>query len=543
MANRTQKKKGNGFLVAFLCLPLAVILCFSIYYSSLDSVDRVTLDTPGADAVDYTAQGDVDFFINMLKQSLPISSAMRDVSGEEPVYITLFPGDSPLEYKLYPSLNLSGCLLIDPEGDLFVLETETAKSLLLKSEFDYLYSSYFLPTLSVVSGENVYEVAPLECEWNYYKTDNNKYSYAPKSFATGEETYIIKKGFENKLQFTPDGESRPYEMTDISYVADNGSEYTITDISQLDLSFDTKLTVSFTAKWNSMNGAKASGEAKYKFNILYDIPAEIAPFTKHDYKTGDIIILNASHLNADEEIALDTPLEFPKLGFGLTEKGKGVAILPIGLDTSSGEYTFNVTTSGVNILSETINISSLENNTWTPISVSEEQYNEMLSAEKMESFKSTLNDLTVERLENDYYNFATGKFNYPVGKKTPAFTFGQEINFGTTASSGESYKRICEGVVYEVDAGTSIRCAQAGEVVFSGVLAPTGNTVVIYHGYGIYTYYYHLSEISVRTGYILADAEIIGKTGSTGFTNGKNVLHYAVSIDGVFVNPMNFYNK
>lgn len=541
MANRTQKKKGNGFLVAFLCLPLAVILCFTIYYSSLDSVDRVTLDTPGADAVDYTSQTDVDFFINMLKKSLPISSAMRDVSGEDAVYITLFPGDSPLEYKLYPSLNLSGCLLIDPEGDLFVLETETARTLLLKSEFDYLYSSYFLPTLSVVSGENVYEVAPLECEWNYYKTDNNKYQYTPKNFATGEETYIIKKGFENKLRFTPDIDTRPYEMTDISYVADNGSEYTITDISQLDLSFDTKLTVSFTAKWDSMNGAKASGEAKYKFNILYDIPAVIEPFTKHDYKAGDIIILNASHLNADEGITHDTLLQFPTLSFGMTEKGKGVAILPIGLNTASGNYTLNVSTAGANILSETINVSSLESDNWTPISVSEEQYSEMLSTEKMENFKSALDAVTSERLENDYYNFATGKFNYPVGKKTPVFTFGQEINFGTTGSSGESYKRICEGVVYEVEAGTSVRCAQAGEVVFSGSLAPTGNTMIIYHGYGIYTYYYHLDELSVRTGHILKDGEIIGKAGTTGFTNGKTVLHYAVSIDGVFVNPMNFY--
>ncbi len=541
MANRTHKNKGNGFLVAFLCLPLAIILCFSIYYSSLDSVDRVTLDTPGADEAIYTSQDDVDFFINMIKQSLPISSAMRDVSGEEAVYITLYPGDSPLEYKLYPSLNLSGCLLIGPEGDLFILETETARSLLLRSEFDYLYSSYFLPTLSVISGENVYEVAPLECEWNYYKTDDNKYSYTPQNFATGEETYVIKKGFENKLQFTPDVDTRPYEMTDISYIADNGSEYTITDISQLDLSFDTKLSVSFTAKWSSMNGAKASGEAKYKFNILYDIPAEIEPLTNHDYKAGDIIILNASHLNADEEITLDTLLEVPTLGFGMTEKGKGVAILPIGLDTASGEYTLDISTAGSNILSEKINITTNDSDTWTPISVSEEQYSAMLSTEKMENFKSAIAAVTAERPENDYYNFATGKFNYPAGKKTPAFTFGQEINFGTTGSTGESYKRICEGVVYELDAGTSIRSAQAGEVVFSGVLAPTGNTVIVYHGYGIYTYYYHLKELNVRTGYTLTDGEIIGEAGTTGFTNEKTVLHYAVSIDGVFVDPMNFY--
>ena len=68
MANRKSKSKGNGILIAFLCLPLAVILCFAIYYSSLDSVDRVVMDTPSAKQVKYDSQEDVDFFINMLKK-------------------------------------------------------------------------------------------------------------------------------------------------------------------------------------------------------------------------------------------------------------------------------------------------------------------------------------------------------------------------------------------------------------------------------------------------------------------------------------------
>lgn len=541
MANSTRKNKGNGFLVAFLCLPLAAILCFFIYYSSLDSVDRVAINTPSASAVEYDSQEEVDFFVNMLKKSLPISSAMRDVSNEEPVYIMMYTGDTPLEYKLYPSLNLSGCLLVDPDGDLFVLENETARNLLLRSEFDYLYSSYFLPTLSVVSGDSSYTVDPIECEWNYYKADDNKYTYTPQALATGEETYIIKKGFDNKLSFTPDNSVRPFEMTDISYVADNGTEYSITDISQLDLSFDTKLAVSFTAKWSSMNGARASGQAKYKFNIIYDIPAQITPLENKVYGVGDIIVLDAAHVNSDEEIALDTLLPSANFGFGLTEKGMGVALIPVGLDTAAGEYTLSITTSGVNILSEKVTVTSKESESWTPISVTEEEYATMLSTERMENFKAALSAVTATRPATNHYNYATGKFNYPAGKKTPAFYFGQEINLGTTGSSGESYKRVCEGVVFELEEGTSIRSAQAGEVVFSGALAPTGNTVILYHGYGIYTYYYHLDEIIVQSGNTVTDGEIIGKAGMTGFTNGKTVLHYAVSIDGVFVDPMNFY--
>ena len=541
MSRRTRKNRGNGLLVAFLCLPLAAILCFFIYYSSLDSVDKVALNTPDAESVMYDSQEDVDFFVNMLKKSLPISSAMRDVSDEDAVYIMLYSNDTPIEYKLYPSLNLSGCLLVSPDGDYFVLENETARNLLLRKEFDYLYSSYFLPSLSVVSGESTYTVLPLECDWVYYKADDNKYTYTPKELATGEETYVIKKGFDNKLTFTPDNSVRPFEMTDISYVADNGTEYSITDISQLDLSFDTKLAVSFTAKWSSMNGARASGQAKYKFNIIYDIPAQITPLADKTYSVGDIIVLDAAHVNSDEAIAIDTLLPSKNFAFGLTEKGKGIAILPIGLDTAAGEYTLSITTSGANILSDKVTVTATDSGEWTTISVTEEEYSSMLSVEKIENFKKALAALTETRPESDYYNYATGKFNYPAGKKTPVYNFGQEINLGTTASDGESYKRVCEGVVFELAEGTSIRSAQAGEVIFCGELAPTGNTVILYHGYGIYTYYYHLDEIIVQSGNTVTDGEIIGKAGTTGFTNGKTVLHYAVSIDGVFVDPMNVY--
>lgn len=540
MANRKQKHKGNGLLIAILCLPLAVILCFSIYYSSLDSVDKVILTTPGVASASFDGQEDVDFFVNMLKNALPISTAMRDVSGEESVYITLYSGDSPLEYKLYPSLNLSGCLLIDPDGDLFVLETETAKSLLLRSEFDYLYSSYFLPELSVISGENKYTVNPTECEWSYYKTDGNVYSYQPESLAKGDETYVIFKGLENRLEFTPDDKIRPYSMTDISYIADNGSEYTIKDISQLDLSFDTRLSVSFTVKWNGANGAQASGEAKYKFNILYDVPAFIE-LNKNEFTVGDVIIANASHLNDSEEFTINTMLDIPQIKFGMTEKSKGVALLPIGLNNTANKYSLEIV-GEVGKTEQEVTVSALQSGEWTPIDVTAEQFDSMLSNEKLQNFKSAISTATEKRPETDYFNFATDKFNLPVGEKQAAYSFGQTVNLATTATVGDTGERVCEGIVYELEADTSVRSAQAGEVVFSGVLAPTGNTVIIYHGYGVYSYYYHLEELNVCVGYKLTDGEIIGKAGNTGFTNGKTVLHYAMSIDGVFVNPMWFYN-
>lgn len=537
---RNRKKRNNGLLVAFFCLPLAVILCFLIYYTSLDSVDRVTLDAPMTDEVFFKTEEEVTFFVDMCKNALPIKTAMRDVSKEIPVLITLYSGDSPSEYRFYPSLNLSGCLLVDPEGKNFVLDTETAKDFLLRPEFDYLYADYFLPELSVISGENKYKVDPVECEWKYFKTDGNEYTYEPSKLATGEETYIILKGLDNKLDFSPDGEVRPYEMTDISYVADNGSEYAISDISELDLSFDTLLNVSFSVKWSELNGAQASGKAKYSFKILYDIPA-IVELPKKEFSLGEVIVVDATHLNNDETIGLKTSMNIPQIGFGITENSKGVALLPIGLSNGVGVHSLEITT-GVGSIKEDIVLTDRKNAPWTPIEITEEQYYSMLSTEKMDEFKAALSGATEVRPQTDYFNYAESGLHLPVNKSnTPVFTYGQPVNLGSANTTGDTGERVCEGLVYELEAGTSVRSAQAGEVVFSGTLAPTGNTVVVYHGYGIYTYYFHLESLNVRVGYTLTDGEIIGSAGQSGFTNGKTVLHYAVSIDGIFVDPMWFH--
>lgn len=537
---RNRKKRNNGLLVAFFCLPLAVILCFLIYYTSLDSVDRVTLDAPMTDEVFFKTEEEVTFFVDMCKNALPIKTAMRDVSKEIPVLITLYSGDSPSEYRFYPSLNLSGCLLVDPEGKNFVLDTETAKDFLLRPEFDYLYADYFLPELSVISGENKYKVDPVECEWKYFKTDGNEYTYEPSKLATGEETYIILKGLDNKLDFSPDGEVRPYEMTDISYVADNGSEYAISDISELDLSFDTLLNVSFSVKWSELNGAQASGKAKYSFKILYDIPA-IVELPKKEFSLGEVIVVDATHLNNDETIGLKTSMNIPQIGFGITENSKGVALLPIGLENGVGVHSLEITT-GVGSIKEDIVLTDRKNAPWTPIEITEEQYYSMLSTEKMDEFKAALSGATEVRPQTDYFNYAESGLHLPVNKSnTPVFTYGQPVNLGSANTTGDTGERVCEGLVYELEAGTSVRSAQAGEVVFSGTLAPTGNTVVVYHGYGIYTYYFHLESLNVRVGYTLTDGEIIGSAGQSGFTNGKTVLHYAVSIDGIFVDPMWFH--
>ncbi len=551
MAKGGYGKKGNGILTFILCLPLAFIIYFLISYSShsitLDNVKKITVTAPNADAVVLESQEDIDFFVDALTGGTAVSSPVRDVEGEEPVIIVCDREDKSIEYKLYPSLNLSGCMLVAPEGELYVLKTESARKLLLRSEFDYLYSGYFLPQLSVVSGETVYDVSPLGCEWSYIKSDDKTYQYTPNNLASGSETYSILKGLENTLRFG-DGSKAPDEY-DISFVSENGIEYeSISDISELNLSVDTRITVTINASWSNRNGAKYFGNANYKFTVLYDVPAKI-DIEKTEYTIGDVIEVYASHLNDDERISLETLLEVNGFDFGMIERDLGVALIPVGMNNNTGAASLFIGTEVGSVQTDIIISENTVPDKTVSVPVGTSQYEERFSLSVMEKFKSEISAITVPEkrpARNDYFGYKNPQFTKPVSGDVK-YVYGQEITIGVAGNYSDSGKRVVNGIVYSASEGAAVRSMEAGEVVYMGELSATGKTVVIYHGYGIYSYYYHLSEFDsqLQVGTQVNSGYTIGHVGAVQLSDDKAspVLHFATSINGVFVNPEWFLSK
>ncbi|MER6733300.1 transglycosylase family protein [Streptomyces puniciscabiei] len=83
------------------------------------------------------------------------------------------------------------------------------------------------------------------------------------------------------------------------------------------------------------------------------------------------------------------------------------------------------------------------------------------------------------------------------------------------------------GVDFLVPTGTSVRAAEAGQVVAAGWGGSYGYQVVIRHADGRYTQYGHLSAISVRIGQDVATGGRIGRSGATGNVTGPH-LHFEV---------------
>ncbi len=66
--------------------------------------------------------------------------------------------------------------------------------------------------------------------------------------------------------------------------------------------------------------------------------------------------------------------------------------------------------------------------------------------------------------------------------------------------------------------------------------------MVIDHGSGIYTQYYHLSDIIVKVGQKVNKGDILGLSGDSGRVSGPH-LHFGVIINNVQVNPLDFISK
>jgi murein DD-endopeptidase MepM/ murein hydrolase activator NlpD len=87
-----------------------------------------------------------------------------------------------------------------------------------------------------------------------------------------------------------------------------------------------------------------------------------------------------------------------------------------------------------------------------------------------------------------------------------------------------------------------VPAANNGIVVFAESLGIYGNTVIIDHGFGLFSMYSHLSFIAVNAGDPVSKGDIVGRTGSTGMAGGDH-LHFSMLIHDTFVNPVEWWDK
>ena len=144
--------------------------------------------------------------------------------------------------------------------------------------------------------------------------------------------------------------------------------------------------------------------------------------------------------------------------------------------------------------------------------------------EERQKLRDIFDRVTPERLWD-------GKFRIPLHGVTTGTNFGRRriLNGNPGTPHG--------GVDLPGTTGTPVHAAQRGQVVLAEELFFSGNTVVLDHGLGMYTFYGHLSEIDVMTGDTLEADAVLGKVGATGRVTGPH-LHWGLTVERARVNPL-----
>jgi murein DD-endopeptidase MepM/ murein hydrolase activator NlpD len=92
------------------------------------------------------------------------------------------------------------------------------------------------------------------------------------------------------------------------------------------------------------------------------------------------------------------------------------------------------------------------------------------------------------------------------------------------------------GVDIAVARGTAVRAPGAGSVADVGDYVLTGRTVVLDHGQGVFSAYFHLDTVLVRRGDDVRRGAALARSGDTGLSTGPH-LHYGIYIAGRDVDP------
>lgn len=109
--------------------------------------------------------------------------------------------------------------------------------------------------------------------------------------------------------------------------------------------------------------------------------------------------------------------------------------------------------------------------------------------------------------------------------------------FGLRRIINNKPKNPHSGVDIVAEEGTEVKAPNRGVVALVDDQFYSGRTVILDHGQGLYTMFFHLSGILVSQGQVVKKGEVIGLVGSTGRSTGAH-LHWGIRLQGARVDPL-----
>jgi murein DD-endopeptidase MepM/ murein hydrolase activator NlpD len=100
-----------------------------------------------------------------------------------------------------------------------------------------------------------------------------------------------------------------------------------------------------------------------------------------------------------------------------------------------------------------------------------------------------------------------------------------------------------EGVDIKNSLGTPIVAPAHGRVVLAEPnFVARGGAVILDHGRGVHTGYWHMERVVVAEGQLVAAGEMIGSMGARGMATGSH-LHWEMHIGPISVDPLEWVEQ
>ena len=371
------------------------------------------------------------------------------------------------------------------------------------------------------------------------------YNVPPKFSLNGIETESV---FAKELKFTVCGDTG-YKISQIGVLIDgkdvefNGTKNVGAKKFEISISTDIRTYSDGKHKLDvyAIDSSFNKNRSVQSTEFCVDNSPLMAAFIESDYKVDQGKTLHIK-IQSNKKLA-KAEVEFLSAKYECFPDSKGSTtyecFIPIEMEAGAADYPLTVELE--DLVKNTLKLNSR-------VRVIEFQFPRQrgftVKKEKLEEEKEisasakVLDEALVRWLEQSpKEKMWHGPFELPVNVKRISTPFG-EIRM--TPELGRYMHR---GVDLIDNPKAVVWASQIGRVIIKDRFLISGNTVVLDHGCGVFTLYFHLENFAdINVGDIVKKGNPIGNLGMTGYANGYH-LHWELRVRNISVDPLEWTKK